>query len=85
MVLHFFEPGGHVHARAVQFDDQDGARTGRVVATDALFGGGDGERVHDLERGGDQPGGDDRGHGGASAVDVGKGGQDRLHTLGSPH
>ncbi len=79
-----FDAGrARVEARgvAVDLDDQHGARVGREPEVECRFDRRHDRAVHHLERGRDDAGGDDRGHGGGRVGDGredGEQGRDRL-------
>jgi len=77
--------GLHLGGRPVQLDDQHGARPGRVVAVHRGLGRLDGQRVHHLDRGGQDAGRDDVRHRPAALGRRPISGQQRVHHLGQRH
>ena len=77
-VLH----GIDLDLRPVELDDQDGHRPGRVAAVHGRLGRLDGEGVHHLDGGGQDTGGDDRGHGIRGVRHAPEGGEERARRLG---
>ena len=69
---------------AVELDDEHRAGAVGVVAVHGRLGRLDRERVHHLDRGRHDAGGDDRGGGGAGLVGALEADEQRAHLLGQP-
>ena len=74
--------GGDGFARAFEFDDEDGFAAGRILGVDGGDGGLQGQRVHDLDRAGQQAAGDDGGDGVAGLFERAVAGQHGVEALG---
>ena len=73
---------GDGFARAFEFDDEDGFAAGRVLGVDSRNCGFQGQRVHDLNRAGQQAAGDDGGDGVAGLFQCAIAGEDGVKAFG---